>query len=408
MAATRSGQRRRVTKLCAAAGLLAMTAACGSSAPSSSGSTITVGLIVDVTGIEGAYNGPNLPVMEAVLNAANASGGIHGVKFNIKTYDSQSTPAGGLTAVRQAISDHDFAILAEGGGFDSGLALLASAGIPTIGSGDSPNWTGPDRAALFPWQGDDISENTTAWMKYCVSLGKTKFALITGSNPASIPALEVWKKMVPLAGGTVVLFREGINSANTVDLTATAHEVINSGANCVLNLLDYPVALQPELNQLGGSDIVDVQATSFGSAVTSQYGNSANGVVYANFPASPYATQDPGVRQYLAFMHKYVPSQDPAGLWEKGYVAAEFFLHALSELKPPFTQQNLIKVLNSTNGYTADGMSGPISFPDFHLNGDLCLSYSVVRNGTWQAAINSPDPFVCGSRYGTPETSSSR
>jgi ABC-type branched-subunit amino acid transport system substrate-binding protein len=392
--------------------ITAAVAACGgSSSPSStssraagSGKSISVGLIVDVTGIIAASNGPNLAVMKAVVDAANAAGGIHGYQIKVKSYDSQSTPVGGLTAVRQAIADHNFAVLAEGGGFDSGLATLAAAGVPTIGSGDSPNWTGPGRSSLFPWQGNDISENTTAWMKYCIDQGKTKFALVTGSNPGSIPALVTWRKMVPIAGGKVVFFREGINSTNTASLTAVAHEIISSGANCVLNLLDYALALQPELVALGGKNIVDVEASNLGSAVIKQYGSSADGVVYANFPASPYATNDPGVRAYLAFLHRYAPTLDPGGLWEKGYIAAQMFLYALRQLTPPFTQANLIKVLNSIHGYTAGGMSAPINFPDFHLNGDLCLSYSILRNGRWQAASNSPDPFVCGARYGAPET----
>jgi ABC-type branched-subunit amino acid transport system substrate-binding protein len=341
--------------------------------------------------------------MQAVFSAVNAAGGIHGYQIKTKSYDSQSTPAGGLTAVRQALADHNFAVLAEGGGFDSGLALLAAANVPTIGSGDSPNWTGNNRASLFPWQGNDISENTTAWMKYCVDQGQTKFALVTGSNPASVPALVTWEKMVPVAGGKVVFFREGVDSSNTAALTATAHEIITSGATCILNLLDNPAALQPAINQLGGGKILDVEAAVFGPAVSKQYGTSASGLIYANFFASPYATADPGVQEYLAFMQKNVPSVDPAGLWLKGYVAAKFFLYALQQMTPPFTQANLIKEMDSINGYTANGLSGPINFPDYHTNGDLCLSYSIVKNGQWQAAINSSNPFLCGVRYGAPE-----
>jgi hypothetical protein len=125
-------------------------------------------------------------------------------------------------------------------------------------------------------------------------------------------------------------------------------------------------------------------------------------VVYAQFAASPYATADPGVQQYLAFMKQNAPTVDPYGYSVNGYIDMKFVLDTLKTLQTPFTQAAFITALNSTHGYTANGMSGPINFPDFHTNGQLCLSYSILKNGQWAAAANGPNPFTCGTRYSAP------
>jgi ABC-type branched-subunit amino acid transport system substrate-binding protein len=406
-------------RLCAVAVIVAIVAAaCGSSSHRSSANTgsatgaagpsksLLIDIIVDDTGPLAPILANSLPVVEAAFQAQNATGGIHGYQLKWKAFDSMSTPAGGVAAAREAIADHPFAILAVSYGLESGLGLIAASGIPAVSPGETAGWTVPHRPTLFAWEGDLLTENTTSWMKYCVDKGHTKFALVAGSNGSATTALATWAKMVPIAGGRVVFYRVGINSNNTADTTATAHQIKGSGANCILNLLDNSIALQPALNALGATGVIDIQAADVGPSVTKAYGTSADGVVYGTQSASPYDTADPGVAAYLALIKKYAPSVDPIGWWEKGYTTAVVLIHALQELAPPLTQAKLMTALNSLNAYTADGLSGPITFPEFHTNGQLCLSFTVLEHGTWIPSIVGPNPFICGQRYGSPEPAS--
>jgi ABC-type branched-subunit amino acid transport system substrate-binding protein len=386
-----------------AASVLALSAAaCGSSSPSSSGSqadssgkTLNIALIVDVTGIYASISGLALYPMEAAIAQANAKGGVDGYHIDYKVIDSQSTPVGGLTAAREAIADHVFAVVADSTGLMGGLATLAAAKMPVIGDGDVPQWNaGP---TLFSISGDITTQNTTAWMKVLISRGDKRIAVPGGT--LNVVAAQNWSKLIPYAGGSTCFYRVGIDGTDTASITALAHEIIAAHCQGVASPTMYPGTLQLQiaLNQLG-ANIPVVDAGDFGPSVITQAGSSADNLIYANFFASAYDTSDPGVAQYLAAMKKYEPSQSPYCFCEKGYPIAEWFLHALSQIHGTPTQTKLVAALNSTNGYTVNGLVGPIYEPLFHTQGSLCLSYSTIKNGAWAPLIPGPDPFICGKR----------
>jgi hypothetical protein len=394
--------RRPVGVVLVSAALAVTLAACGSSSSSVSDSssssnkpTVTVALVTDVTGIFSSTSDPGLYAMEAGIDQYNATASS---KFHVdyKVFDSQSTPTGGLNAARAAIADHVFAVLAVSEGLDSGLATLSQAGVPTIGNGDTPNWS--NRPGLFSYEGNEITQNTTGWMQLLISQGRKKIAVPTGPGLAAA-AGPTWDKEVPFAGGTTCFYRTGIDATDTATLTAVAHEMISAGCQGVDSLLaSNTVGLQVVINQLGGN-IEVVDPADFGPAVTSQYGSSADNLIYANFFASPYAKGDPGVTDYLDAMKTYESGQDPYCFCEKGYAVAKWFTWALQQLSAPLKQSALIKVLNSTNGYDEDGLIGPIHEPQFHTEGQLCLGASVIKNGQWVSLYNGPDAMSCGRRY---------
>jgi hypothetical protein len=196
-----------------AASVLALSAAaCGSSSPSSSGSqadssgkTLNIALIVDVTGIYASISGLALYPMEAAIAQANAKGGVDGYHIDYKVIDSQSTPVGGLTAAREAIADHVFAVVADSTGLMGGLATLAAAKMPVIGDGDVPQWNaGP---TLFSISGDITTQNTTAWMKVLISRGDKRIAVPGGT--LNVVAAQNWSKLIPYAGGSTCFYRVG-------------------------------------------------------------------------------------------------------------------------------------------------------------------------------------------------------
>jgi ABC-type branched-subunit amino acid transport system substrate-binding protein len=334
----------------------------------------------------------------AGLKEANATGGVDGYKFSWKIYDSASSPTGGLSAARLAVADHVFAVLSYWAQPDSGLPTLAAAGIPTIGDGDGTGWSGPQN--LFSIVGNVFSQNTTAWWDVFVKEGKTKIALPGGTiNPAVVTQ---WSKALPISGASACFVRIGIDGTNTASLTAVAHQIIGAHCQAVVSPTLYPGTLQLQiaLNQLGGNipveDLVDA-----GPAVIKQTGASANNLVYANQVASSYATADPGVVQYLNAMKTYASSSEAhCGRCVLGYVETQFFLQGMKRLNGPATQKGLTDILNQTKSYTANGLSAPISFPEYHTTGTLCLSYQIIKSGQWQPVLNNTFPFICGTAFG--------
>jgi branched-chain amino acid transport system substrate-binding protein len=336
-------------------------------------------------------------VEEAAIAAANDAGGVNGYHINYKTYDGQSTPAGGLTAARQAIADHVFAVVAASAGLQGGLPTLNSAKLPTVGDGDVPAWS--NAPYLFSISGNILTQNTTAWMQVLINEGRTHIAIPGGTlNPV---ATENWEKLVPFAGGQLCFGRVGIDGTNTAAITALAHEIIGAHCQGVASPTMYPGTLQLQiaLNALGGNVQV-VDAADIGPQVIQQAGSSANNLIYANQYATPYDTADPGVAQFLSTVQKYAPGQNVyCGLCMKGYISAVWFLHALGEIQGTPTQSALVTALDSTNGYTADGLIGPITEPAFHSVGTLCLSYSVIKKGAWVPLVGGANPFICGKRF---------
>jgi ABC-type branched-subunit amino acid transport system substrate-binding protein len=337
--------------------------------------------------------------MEAAINQANATGGVNGYTFKYKVYDAQSVPAGGLAAARQAIADHVFAVVADSQGLDAGLATLDAAKLPVVGDGDSPNWSG--RPNIFGISGNLITQNTTAWPAVLINEGRTKVGVPGGTiNPA---AVTTWEQMIPQAGGSLCFGRVGIDGTNTASLVAIAHQIISSGCQGIINPTLYPgaEALQAALNQLGGN-VSEVEAGDLGPAVVQQFGASINNMIYANFFASPYATEDPGVQQYQAAMAKYEPGRQTQCFCIKGYAIGLWFLDAFRSMTAHGTaptQAGLVNALNASSGFTANGLVPAVQEPLFHTQGALCLSYSVIKNGQWQSLIAGSNPFYCGKRF---------
>jgi ABC-type branched-subunit amino acid transport system substrate-binding protein len=353
-----------------------------------------VGLISDVTGIDASIFAAENTTAEAAIAAANAAGGVNGYHINYKVYDAQGSPAGGLTAARQAVGDHPFAVIAGAEGITGGLATLNAAKLPTVGDGVTPGWSNAPN--LFSISGNVLSQNTTAAVHVLIERGLKKIAIPGGTlNPGVV---TIFGHIVTAAGGTVCFQRVGIDATNTASVTAVAHQIISAGCQGVASPTLYPGTLQLQiaLNQLGAHMTV-VDFGDYGPAVVQQAGASADGLVFAGLSADLYDNADPGVAQYLADMKKYEPNTNPyCGPCMKGYISAKWFLHALGDISGPVTQENLVSSLNSTNGYTVDGLVGPITEPAFHSIGTVCLSYSQIQHGQWTPLINGPFPFYCG------------
>jgi hypothetical protein len=369
-------------------------------ATSGGGKTINLALVADITGLTSAISNPTLYTTEAAINEVNAKGGVNGYTFKYNVYDGQGSPAGGLNAARQIIADHPFAVIGAGSqGLDGGLATLDAAKLPVVGDGDSLNWS--NRPYIFSISGNILTQNTTSALDELRKLGKAKIGITGGTiNPI---AVSTWEQMVPFAGGQLCFGRTGIDGTNTATLVAVAHELISAHCQAIVNPTLYPgvEALQAALNQLG-ANITEVEFGDIGPAVVQQYGKSINNMIYTNLFASPYATDDPGVQQYLAAMAKYEPGHQTQCFCIKGYADGLWFLEGFNKMtangEAP-SAAGLVAALNSTTGFDANGLVPALQEPEFHTVGALCQSYSVIKNGQWQSLIPGPNPFLCGKRF---------
>jgi hypothetical protein len=348
---------------------------------------------MDVTGLYAPISGPSLYTMEAAVQQFNAQSTAYHI--NYKVYDTASSDSIGLNAARQAIADHVFAVLSTSAVAVSGIKALSAAGVPIVGVGDDPGFIATPNA--FSAVGNIITVESSSFIQQLLNEGRKKIAIVVGSSPGAVAAEPTYAHLIPLVGGTVCMTRSGVNSTNTASLVALAHELISSGCQAVLAILDTNTsALQVSLHGLG-SNIQELQYADIGPAVIQAFGSQIDNIIYANTFASPYTTGNAGVDQYLAAMKTYQPSHSPYCGCINGYIGGLFFTHTLSTLASPATQTSLIQALNSTNGYNEDGLIGPIHFPAFHTAGTGCDGFSIVKNGQWVSLYNGSNDLLCGN-----------
>ena len=74
----------------------------------------------------------------------------------------------------------------------------------------------------------------------------------------------------------------------------------------------------------------------------------AVGIISAQFLKSPYDpswNEDPGMKEYIAFMNKYRPGADAyAAKNQYGYLAAQLLAHLLTEAGNKLTRENIVNV----------------------------------------------------------------
>lgn len=142
-----TGKTLRATTIVASVAALVVSCSGGSSKPSSSssgtsaaaGKPITVGLLVDDTGIAASGQKHVEDGMKAAIHLVAQDG------YNIKyiTVDTQSSPAAALAGAQKLVQqDHVMAVIAHSALFFTAAPYLTKQGVPVIGvAEDGPEWT---------------------------------------------------------------------------------------------------------------------------------------------------------------------------------------------------------------------------------------------------------------------------
>jgi branched-chain amino acid transport system substrate-binding protein len=404
---------KRASLLVAVGVVALVVAACGSSSDTdtsssstpaaSSGSSTTaakpankgsvkVAMVADLTGPFGPNSGSD--GMLAYFDQANANGGIDGYKIDVTKYDAQSTPAGALQAFRKAIADKPAAIISATIGASSAIPTLAKSGIPGVGEGFVPGWTGHD--TLFSPIGDVSGHLSDVWMRVLKDEGATKLALLT--SPIEKGDTDLMAQQAGAAGVTVAMKDTGLPQIlSSADALSIAQRVKSSGADGVLLFgLVGGTQIQANLNQLGVKAKV-LETSEFGPEVLKQYGPRVNDMLFAAVFTSPYV-DNTGTQAYTAAMKKYGYEKEtymPYSILR--YAQAKMLVEeGLKAAGAPFDNAAVVSKLAALKDYTGEGLLPKTTFPDYQQAGSKCLSVTKVQDGKWVAQQSGDFPYVCG------------
>ena len=351
---------------------------------------VKIDLIDDLTGIYTTVNNPQ-PV-KAYIKDLNAHGGIDGHKVSLKIYDGQSTAAGALQAARRVIQDKPAGVFIGSTLATSAAEALAAAGIPTVGFGDIPGYSG--HKGVFSDVGDGAGHQTDAWIKALINHGDKKLALLSASIEAGPLSLEA--NLAPKDGGSVVYTNTGLPyPLDSPTALSLAQSIQSSGATGVLVFGGGGDAIQADLNQLGDKATV-LEVSVFGPSVIKQWGTKVNGMMYGAEYASAYV-KNAGTKKYIADMRAAGYASDIYSVFDiEQYAGTEMLAQGLTSAGAPFSHGKVIAALNKLHNYTAGGILPDVSFPAFHKIGSNCISTATVVNGQWKASTKKY-PFTCGS-----------
>lgn len=189
--------------LAVASAVVVAAAGCGSSATKSSpgaghGTTYTIGVLTDLTGLASGDNQSLPKAIQAGVDVA-ASEGYH-IRYVLG--DSASSPAGALSAAQRLVNqDHVLAVIAISDLTFGAAPFLASKGVPVIGGAvDSTEWT-TDRNMFSVFGYPDYTSVETTDGQFFKLVGATNVGAIGyGAVPSAADSAKANELSVKAAG----------------------------------------------------------------------------------------------------------------------------------------------------------------------------------------------------------------
>jgi len=361
-------RRRRWRALVVLALVAPLAAACGSSGPSSGGarttssSTYTIGILTDVTGLAAATYATSELGIKASFDAINKAGGINGHKLQYVVGDTDSTPAGALSAAQQLVQqDHAFAIIDLSSVFFGAAPWLLQQGVPVVGPGtDGPEWDEQSYTNLFNVAANkDMYAINSAWGHLVKANGGTVCGSVGASDvPSVTAAADVFVSSCKLAGlkGAPVNSTQPYGGTNMEPIAlAFKNEGVNAIEMAASPNTSY--ALLGDLKQLGVDLKIALLDVGYGSdtLANKQTVAAAQGIgfVVAEVPIEVPGPATTKERQVLSAVGITVPTYAEA----EAYISAAGLQAGLEKAgSGTVTRAKFMTAMRGITAFTANGL----------------------------------------------------
>ncbi|WP_256461797.1 ABC transporter substrate-binding protein [Nocardia alni] len=405
-------------KLLGSALLLALTAssvvACSNSAGSGTtpGSTITVGLMADLTGGYASGFDTAEKGIKARFDLQNDQGGVHGHKLAYSVADTTSTGAGTLSAAQTLVqNDKAFAVIGDNADGSNAVNFLHQHKIPYLGEGSSaPQFGEPAYTNMFSVTGSYNPHYAvaTTYGDFFRSQGVTSVAGVGYPDAASANAVKAHLAGAAATGLKVSYTNTSLPIGST-DIGAIALGIQRSGADGVFLpiLPNTAFSLLGQLAQLH----VDIKA----AVVLTGYGHdllgsppavqAAQGDDFTSFIA-PVELGTPATKAVLDAMRRYSGiTTTPTTAEYYGWLLADAFIAGLRAAPANPTQQQFVAALRGIHDYDGGGLYTGSKL-DFSQIGNVSVGtgpgnciYIVKLQGNAFQPLPGAEP-ICGRTTG--------
>lgn len=270
-----------------------LTACGGSDEPSSSnnseetsGETIKIGAIWDVTGGASSMGVPERNAFNLLVEQTNEEGGINGKKLEVIEADNQSDETKALTEAKRMINQENVLAIVGASQSTTSLAIVPvaqQAGVPYIANGsarkiiDGNEWvftTPPSDEALIRSLLVNMQEK-----------GIKKIAMLRVNNDFGMSGEAAFKKLAP-EYGLELLGIEQFN-ADIKDAKVQINNVMKDEPEALIvwGLVPATATVARDLNDLGHKDKIEMYAAS--GAVSQQLvelaGSASEGIIMPTY-----------------------------------------------------------------------------------------------------------------------------
>ncbi|HXG05118.1 MAG TPA: ABC transporter substrate-binding protein [Candidatus Binatia bacterium] len=338
--------------LAAAVGLVAGSAA--AQWPGVTPTEIKIGHTNPYSGPASAY-GTIGKVIAAYFKKVNDEGGINGRKINFISYDDSYSPPKTVEMVRRLVEQDQVAFLFNTLGTPSNTAIhkyMNQMKVPQlfVATG-ATKWGDPKN---FPWtmgwQPTYQAEGQIYAQYVLKNVKDAKIGILYQNDDYGKDYLKGFKDGLGEAGRRLIVLEQTYEVTDpTVDSQVV--NLKNSGANVFFNITTPKFAAQAirKAHDIGWKPLHLLNNVSSSvEAVLKPAGIEASrGLItalYLKDPTDPQWKDDPGMKEWLAFMQKYYPDGNTRdGFNVYGYTVAQTMVHVLKQAGQDLSRENVMR-----------------------------------------------------------------
>jgi len=327
--------------------------------PGASDTEIKIGNTNPYSGPASAY-GTIGRTIAAFFNKINAEGGINGRKINFISYDDAYSPPKTVEQARKLVESDEVLLIFQSLGTPSNTAIQKYMNVKKVPqlfvSTGATKWGDPKH---FPWTmgwQPNYQSESRIYAKYLIdNRPNARIGILYQNDDYGKDYLKGFKDGL---GGKLTIVSE--QPYETTDPTVDS-QIINlkaSGADVVFNITTPKFAAQAikKIAEIGWKPLhlLNNVSQSVGGVLKPAGLENAKGILstaYMKDPTDRTWTNDPGYKEWAAFMDKYFPDGDRSSSFTVyGYLASQTLVQVLKQAGNNLTRANVMKEAANLRG----------------------------------------------------------
>ena len=322
--------------------------------PGASDTEIKVGNINPYSGPASAY-GVIGKTIAAYFNKVNAEGGINGRKINFISYDDGYSPPKAVEQARKLVESDEVLLIFQSLGTPSNTAIqkyMNAKKVPQlfVATG-ATKWGDPEH---FPWTmgwQPNYQSESRIYARYILEkYPNAKIGILYQNDDYGKDYIKGLKDGLGAKAASMIVSELPYETTDpTVDSQIISLKA--SGADIFFNVTTPKFAAQAirKAAEIGWKPVqfVNNVSASVGSVLKPAGFQNAVGLLSAYYlkdATDPQWKNDPGVKEWVAFMDKYYPGGDKTdGSTYFGYTVAQTMVQVLKQCGDNLTRENVMK-----------------------------------------------------------------